>query len=267
MLDPIIFAFSGRSNSGKTTLICRLCAYLREREGARIAVIKHDPKDKASFDTKGKDSALFFATSEAVAVISPTRTTLQIHHAKAPYGETSADSARESCLESQGVGTPLDSQSVQNHLDSQSGGEAQNTLESYPARDLNPTQDSQNTQETQGARDSKLVRVSQNTLDSQNAPESSHSPHSLEEEAAFRRVIEGFKDYDYIFIEGLKYLPYPRIVVAREEVEEGYIAYASAFALGKGARRAELLPPAMPCFALDDIEGIARFVRGAREIE
>lgn len=256
MLAPIIFAFSGRSNSGKTTLICRLCAYLREREGARIAVIKHDPKDKASFDTKGKDSALFFATSSAVAVISPTRTTLQIHHTL----ESSADSTREACLE--GVGMPLDSQNTQQALKfqsaqnpSQGGWESQKALESLCARDSKPTLDSQTTQDSQNAQG---YQTTQKTC---------HSPHSAAEEDAFRRVIEEFREYDYIFIEGLKYLPYPRIVVAREEVEEGYIAYASAFALGERARQAELLPPAMPRFALDDIEGIARFVRevGARD--
>lgn len=80
LVAPIIFTFSGRSNSGKTTLICRLCDYLKSSENAAIAVVKHDPKDKAEFDIKGKDSYHFFEHSSAVAVVSPSRTTLQIHH-------------------------------------------------------------------------------------------------------------------------------------------------------------------------------------------
>ncbi len=86
---PIVFAFSGKSNSGKTTLICKLCEYLQH---CKIAVIKHDPKDKAMFDTKGKDSYEFFQRSHAVALISPTRTTLQLRHAS-PHTESTQTQA------------------------------------------------------------------------------------------------------------------------------------------------------------------------------
>ena len=83
---PIVFAFSGESNSGKTTLICKLCEYLKPK--AKVAVIKHDPKDKAIFDTQGKDSYEFFQRSSAVALISPTRTILQIKHDVKPQQDS-----------------------------------------------------------------------------------------------------------------------------------------------------------------------------------
>jgi len=66
-------AFTGPSGSGKTTLVEKLSKVLiQERE---VAIIKHDPKDKASFDTVGKDSHTFSQTGAEVVVTSPTRTT------------------------------------------------------------------------------------------------------------------------------------------------------------------------------------------------
>lgn len=66
-------AFTGPSGSGKTTLVEKLSRVLiQERE---VAIIKHDPKDKATFDTVGKDSHTFSQTGAEVVVTSPTRTT------------------------------------------------------------------------------------------------------------------------------------------------------------------------------------------------
>lgn len=45
----------------------------------KIAVVKHDPKDKALFDVTGKDSKLFFDSGADTLVVSPTRTTLFKH--------------------------------------------------------------------------------------------------------------------------------------------------------------------------------------------
>lgn len=70
-----IFAFCGPSNSGKTTLIAKLSSYLHSK-GFVVAIIKHDPKDKARFDVEGKDSYKFFQTGAKVAVSSPQRTTI-----------------------------------------------------------------------------------------------------------------------------------------------------------------------------------------------
>lgn len=71
-------AFSGPSNSGKTTLIAKLSLYMRDL-GLKVAIIKHDPKDKACFDSQGKDSFIFFNTGANTLVLSPKRTTLFTH--------------------------------------------------------------------------------------------------------------------------------------------------------------------------------------------
>ncbi|MRI83244.1 MAG: molybdopterin-guanine dinucleotide biosynthesis protein B [Nitratiruptor sp.] len=70
-------AFTGPSNSGKTTLIEKLAKLLIPTY--RVAIIKHDPKDKGVFDTQGKDSWRFFQTGADVAVVSPRRTTYFSH--------------------------------------------------------------------------------------------------------------------------------------------------------------------------------------------
>lgn len=161
--SPRIFAFSGKSNSGKTTLIYKLCEYFTHILNLKVAVIKHDPKDKAVFDTKGKDSYKFFQIAQAVAVISPTRTTLQLKN------------------------------------------------------------------------------------------------HDTESKA-FDSVLKNFQDYDYIFVEGLKTLPYPRIVVARESIESEYIPYANAFALDKSINSTDILPSTLPILDLNNTEQIAEFI-------
>jgi len=68
-------AFTGPSNSGKTTLIINISNMLQE-QGFKVAIIKHDPCDKAIFDKEGKDSYKFSQTGSEVAVVSPTRTTI-----------------------------------------------------------------------------------------------------------------------------------------------------------------------------------------------
>ena len=70
-------AFSGPSNSGKTTLIEKLAKILTKE--FKVLVIKHDPKDKAIFDVEGKDSDKFFKSGAETVVLSPTRTTYFSH--------------------------------------------------------------------------------------------------------------------------------------------------------------------------------------------
>ncbi len=70
-------AFTGPSGSGKTTLIETIARTLASQR--QVAIIKHDPKDKAHFDQPGKDSDRFFRTGADVAVVSGTRTTLFSH--------------------------------------------------------------------------------------------------------------------------------------------------------------------------------------------
>lgn len=66
-------AFTGPSNSGKTTVIEKISNALMPTH--KVAIIKNDPKDKASFDVEGKDSYKFSQTKAEVVVVSPTRTT------------------------------------------------------------------------------------------------------------------------------------------------------------------------------------------------
>jgi len=69
----VAVAFTGPSNSGKTTLVEKIAKILiKER---KVAIIKNDPKDKAQFDVEGKDSHKFSQTGAEVVITSPTRTT------------------------------------------------------------------------------------------------------------------------------------------------------------------------------------------------
>jgi len=69
----VAVAFTGPSNSGKTTLVEKVAKTLiMER---KVVIIKNDPKDKAQFDVEGKDSDKFTKTGAEVVITSPTRTT------------------------------------------------------------------------------------------------------------------------------------------------------------------------------------------------
>jgi molybdopterin-guanine dinucleotide biosynthesis protein B len=69
----VAVAFTGPSDSGKTTLITKIAQELIKTH--KVAIIKNDPKDKAQFDVKGKDSYKFTQTGAEVVIVSPTRTT------------------------------------------------------------------------------------------------------------------------------------------------------------------------------------------------
>ncbi len=71
----LVVAFSGPSNSGKTTAIVKVASILNDN-GFKVCIVKHDPKDKAIFDREGKDSFKFSQTGADVAVVSPNKTTL-----------------------------------------------------------------------------------------------------------------------------------------------------------------------------------------------
>lgn len=68
-------AFTGPSNSGKTTLIVNISNMLQSK-GYKVCIVKHDPHNKAVFDTEGKDSWKFSQTGADVAVVSPKKTTI-----------------------------------------------------------------------------------------------------------------------------------------------------------------------------------------------
>jgi len=74
-MKRITVAFTGPSNSGKTTLIVKLSEYLK-KQNFKVCIVKNDPKDKAKFDKEGKDSYKFSQTGAEVAVVSPNKTTL-----------------------------------------------------------------------------------------------------------------------------------------------------------------------------------------------
>ena len=73
MNKRVAIAFTGPSNSGKTTLVEKIAKILIEDR--KVAIIKNDPKDKAQFDVEGKDSHKFSQTGAEVVITSPTRTT------------------------------------------------------------------------------------------------------------------------------------------------------------------------------------------------
>jgi len=73
-MSSLAIAFSGPSGSGKTTLIVKVAEALKSKYS--LAIVKHDPGDKAVFDKEGKDSWKFAQTGAEVVVASPTRTTL-----------------------------------------------------------------------------------------------------------------------------------------------------------------------------------------------
>jgi len=72
-MNRFAVAFTGPSGSGKTTLVEKIAKILIEKR--EVAIIKHDPKDKAIFDKEGKDSYKFSQIGAEVVVSSPTRTT------------------------------------------------------------------------------------------------------------------------------------------------------------------------------------------------
>lgn len=73
MQKRVAVAFTGPSNSGKTTLVEKVAKTLIVDR--KVAIIKNDPKDKAQFDVEGKDSHKFSQTGAEVVITSPTRTT------------------------------------------------------------------------------------------------------------------------------------------------------------------------------------------------
>lgn len=73
-----IVAFGGVSNSGKTTLIEKLILLLSDKYD--ILAIKHDSKNKAVFDTYGKDSEKFFRAGADVVISSNEKSAIFLHN-------------------------------------------------------------------------------------------------------------------------------------------------------------------------------------------
>lgn len=159
-----IVAFTGKSNSGKTTIIEKITMILSPHHS--VAIIKHDPKNKAQIDTEGKDSYRFFQSGADVVIASSAKTTMMF----------------------------------------------QNPLE-------------------------------------------------------IDFLCKFFSDRDYVFIEGLKELDFPRICVARDVIDEEYIAYSDAFALDKNIKNHSNLPPNAPVLDINNPEEIIEWIdKNARKI-
>lgn len=159
-----IVAFTGKSNSGKTTIIEKITMILSPHYS--VAIIKHDPKNKAQIDTEGKDSYRFFQSGADVVIASSAKTTMMF----------------------------------------------------------------------------------QNPLD-------------------IDFLCKFFSDRDYVFIEGLKELDFPRICVARDAIDEEYIAYSDAFALDKNIKNHSNLPPNAPVLDINNPEEIIEWIdKNARKI-
>ena len=76
-MKSLAIAFTGPSGSGKTTLIEKISLKLTPKYN--VSIIKHDPSNKATFDTKGKDSYRFFQTGANVAIVSNEKTAIFKH--------------------------------------------------------------------------------------------------------------------------------------------------------------------------------------------
>ena len=67
-----VFSFAGFSNSGKTTLLCKVIAALKEK-GLSVATVKHDGHE-FSMDHQGKDTWKYRqAGAEVVAITSTSK--------------------------------------------------------------------------------------------------------------------------------------------------------------------------------------------------
>lgn len=172
--------FTGRSNSGKTTLILKIAKELIAR-GFKVAIIKHDPGDKAIFGAPQKDSTRFFNIGAQVMVLSPKRTSIFLN--KGFFGQA----------------------------------ERINSI-SHNAKNENFT-----TPENNG-------------------------------KCELNEILKHFDEFDYLLVEGLKYLPLPRICVFRDEFDESFLPFSNAFATN--LTKIKLSPK----YDLDDISGLIKWI-------
>lgn len=182
-------AFSGRSGSGKTTLILKIAQKLIDM-GFKVCVTKHDPGDKAVFDTAKKDSYKFSSLGVDVAVVSPKKVCI---------------------LLKTGLFGQIDRIDSQAHKDKNENFAQIADVESLQ-RDL-------------------------------------------------KQLISYFRDFDYLFIEGLKQIPLPRISVFRDEFDPSFVPFSDAIVSNLQLNFKK------PTFGLDDVEGIISWINNnARKV-
>ncbi len=64
--------------------------------------------------------------------------------------------------------------------------------------------------------------------------------HFFYEKSNKDEIIETFKDFDYLLVEGLKTLPLPRITIFRDEIDETYFKYSNSIAFDETINKNEI---------------------------
>lgn len=67
-------------------------------------------------------------------------------------------------------------------------------------------------------------------------------------------VIKFFGEFDYLLVEGLKYLPLPKIVIFRDKFDENYLPFANAVATNLD------LDLDLEIFSLEDISNLINWI-------
>ena len=81
----------------------------------------------------------------------------------------------------------------------------------------------------------------------------SHRQKSLDE------IVEMINDFDILLVEGLKYLPLPRIGVFRGEIDESYFRYVKAVAIDDSVDKSKI-PNNIEILDLNNIDEIIEWV-------
>lgn len=79
--------------------------------------------------------------------------------------------------------------------------------------------------------------------------------------STFMQNLEKIRDVDLILVEGYKQEEFPRIGICRKATGKGLPGAAQDYAALVTDEETYLQDPALRCFALDDVEGVAAFVR------
>lgn len=82
------------------------------------------------------------------------------------------------------------------------------------------------------------------------------SPKFEECDADLKTLIAYFGEFDYLIVEGLKFIPLPRITVFRDEFDEKYLPFSDAYA----SNLDEFSDANKPKFGLDEIENIIKWI-------
>ena len=72
-------------------------------------------------------------------------------------------------------------------------------------------------------------------------------------------IIEMIKDFDILLIEGLKYLPLPKLGIFRNKVDESYFRYIKAAAVDDSIDKSKI-PKGIEILDLNDIDGIINWI-------